>query len=156
MRGARELAVAASTGVVAGALAATILGAPPVWAVAIALPAAAVAFLAARLVGAATPTWSAPDAVRPTGLSIAATLTSRIGDAGRDQHRYVTQLRPRLQRIALASLRTRPELADLTELYDPRARDALGVELHTLLTARLAPLPPPERTAQLLALLEDL
>lgn len=157
MRVIRDLGIAVPVGAAVGVLAALRLDVPLLWAVALGLPAAAVAFLAARLSGAARPNWTVPDdEVRPPGLSMAATLASRLADAGRDPNRYVNQLRPRLQRIALTSLQARPELADLTALADPRARDALGADLHTLLIARHAALPAPQRTAQLLAQLEDL
>lgn len=156
MRVVRELVVAVPVGAAVGVISAVLLGAPLLLAVALALPAALVAFLAARLVGVITPVWSTPEEVRPAGLSIAATLTARLRDAGQDPARFANQLRPRLQRIALTSLQTQPDLADLPGLDDPRARDALGPDLHTLLTARDAALPAPDRTAALLAPLEDL
>jgi hypothetical protein len=61
-----------------------------------------------------------------------------------------------MRRLAVAALRARPGMHDLTGLDDHRARAALGDELHTLITAPDARLPSPRRTAELLDELEAL
>jgi hypothetical protein len=71
-----------------------------------------------------------------------------------DQHRFTTRVQPRLRRMALATVRARPGNADLTSLDDPRARAALGDELHRLLTDNRARLPEPHLLAALLDNLE--
>jgi hypothetical protein len=142
---------------VLGVLVANHLFAIPVtWSIALSLPLGGVVLLGGLLSGAADANWEPAPAAETTRTQLmGSTLAVRLAEAATDQHRFTTRVRPRLQRMALAVLRGRPGLADLTGLDDPRARAALGDDLHTLLTDDRTPLPEPRRLAAMLARLED-
>jgi hypothetical protein len=132
------------------------MGISMLWSVVLAALIAVVVLPAGLLSDVADMEWAAvpqpPDSASELQASM---LSARLAEAAGDQHRFVTRVRPRLQRMALATLRKRPELAGLSSLDDPRARAALGEELHTLLTARDARLPAPKRLAAMLSRLEE-
>lgn len=123
-------------------------GAPAHWAALVALPAAALALLAARLPRATDVVW-APPPVEPNGVLHvqASTLATRLAEAAVDPDRFASRVHPRLRRLAQARLRQRHGIPDLT---DPRAAQVLGPELHRLVTDPAATLPGPERLAELL------
>jgi hypothetical protein len=155
VRASRAVSLGVASAVLAALLANHLLVVPLHWAVALGLPVGAIALLTALLSGAADANWEpvpAPDG--PAGDPRATMISARLAEAADDPHRFVTRLRPRLCRIALATLRARPGTADLTTVDDPRARAALGAELHDLLTRKDARLPGPRRLAELLAQLE--
>jgi hypothetical protein len=147
--------IALLVGALVGAGAVWLVVVPVFWAVVIALPFAAFTFLGTFLVGAATPIWHplpAPD--DSLSMHQASALSSRFAEAARDETRFLRRVQPRLYELAMATLRRRPGLHDLTSLDDDRARQALGDELHTLLTTKDAALPAPQRLAELLSCLE--
>ena len=151
----RVVLAAVAAGVVAAPLWYLLVGAPPVWAVGLAVP---VAGLVALLVGApraGEPTWQ-PLPSPPGGPAElrASVLANRLAEAAQDQDRFRSRIRPRLAALALARLRHRHP--DLASVADPRARALLGDELHDLLTDRDARLPDPGRLAELLHRLEEL
>jgi hypothetical protein len=125
------------------------------WSIVLSLPVAGLVLLAMLLAGAADANWEPvpSDNFTPSELH-ASTLATRFAEAAKDQHRFTTRVQPRLCRLALATLRARPGTADLTTLTDPRAREALGADLHTVLTDRTARLPDPRTLAALLHRLE--
>jgi hypothetical protein len=147
--------VALAVGAIVGVVAVWLVIVPLFWAVVIALPFAACTFLATFLVGAAAPLWHPlPSPDDSLTMHQASALSSRFAEAARDQSRFQRRVQPRLHDLALATLRRRPGLHDLTSLHDDRARQALGAELHTLLTEKNAVLPSPQRLAELLSSLE--
>jgi hypothetical protein len=125
-------------GVAAGAVARWFIGVPPFWAVVVALPVAACAFLALLLVGVAAPGWQ-PLPVPDESLAFhaATSLSSRFAEAAKDQKRFHARVQPRLRKLR----------HDIT-------REELGDELYDLLTKGDATLPPPRRLAELLGRLE--
>jgi hypothetical protein len=151
----RVAVVAVVAGVVAGVLWYLLVGAPPGWAVGLAVPVAGVAALLAGAPRAGEPTWQ-PLPAPPGGPAElrASVLASRLAEAALDGDRFRTRVRPRLVALALARLRHRHP--DLASVADPRARALLGDELHGLLTDRDARLPDPGRLADLLHRLEEL
>ena len=125
------------------------------WSVAISLPVAGVVLLAMLLAGAADANWEPVPATNLTPAELhASTLATRFAEAAKDRHRFISRVQPRLRRLALATVRARPDTADLTTLNDPRAREALGPDLHRLLTDPAATLPDPRTLAALLRQLE--
>ena len=146
--------VLAAGAVVAVAIA---LGAIPAgWAVLFGLVAGALALVSAMLTGNTEPNWApAPDPANAATVMQASTLTARLAESATDDYRYHTRIQPRLRKLALGSLRRRPELRDLTDLADPRVRALLGTDLHTMLTARRGVRPTPRRITELLARLEE-
>jgi hypothetical protein len=119
------------------------------WAVLMALPAAAVALAGGLLAGTFDADWT-PEPDPPTAsVSLHASfLTERLERAHLDPYRFTSRVQPRLRRIARAALRQ--------DLDTPEARERLGPELHHLLTAPDAQLPPPKAFAALMRHLEEL
>lgn len=151
----KAIVLALLAAAVAGLIAHQVFGTPLLWAIALGLPLGALALLAALLSGMADANWEAvPSPITGRPELHASSLAIRFAEAAQDQHRFRTRVLPRLQRLALATLRGRPGTEDLTTVDDPRARAALGDELYTLLTDEDARLPSPQRLAQLLAQLE--
>lgn len=126
------------------------------WSILLALPIATVLLLLLNTPPGVEPAW-APPPEPPTAASHldASTFASRLADAANDPGRYQNRVRPRLASLALAELRKRPQLADLPDLADPRAREALGPRWHTLLTDPKAELPEPGVVLALLTYLEE-
>ncbi|ROP38524.1 hypothetical protein [Saccharothrix texasensis] len=142
-------AVALAAAVAAGtAFVLTRVGAPWLWAVALALPVGGLTLLVARLPRATDVVWAQQPATLSTATSVqASTLASRLAEAAVDQDRFVTRVQPRLRRLAEARLR---QVHGIPDLRHPKARDALGADLHRLLTDPKAPLPEPSKLADLL------
>lgn len=114
-------------------------GVPVFWAVALAVPVAALTALGARLSGPLEPLWTAvPETSAAPAQLQAATLAARLAEAAADPDRYLTRVRPRLRALVLARLRER--WPDLSDVDDPRARAALGAQ-HALLTDDVPPTP---------------
>lgn len=150
--GALALVVAAA----AGALANVAVGIPVWWAVLVALPVGAVVLAAGLLSGAYDADWESEPDPPAAGVCLhAGSLTDRLTQAAGDPYRFTSRVQPRLRRLALGALRRRPDTADLTDLGDPRARAVLGDDLHALLTARDARLPPPTTFAAMVRRLEE-
>lgn len=146
-----SLGRATALAVCAGAGTAFVLnrvGAPWVWAVLLALPAGALALLVSRLPRATDVVWAPQPTHVSTAVSVqASTLASRFAEAAVDQDRFVNRVQPRLRRLAEARLR---QLHGVHDIHDPKAREALGADLHRLLTDPDAPLPGPSELADLL------
>lgn len=156
MSTARAIAVTLVCTALAALFANYVFVVPLVWAIVLSLPVAAVVLLLTLLSGSADANWEAEPGPGAIAVELQASmLAARLSEAAQDQHRFVTRMQPRLARIALASLRRRPETVDVSTVDDPRARAALGPELHRLLTDRTATLPNPRRLATMLARLED-
>jgi hypothetical protein len=122
---------------------------PVHWAVLIALPAGAVAFAGGLLARTFDTHWD--PAPEPSGANVtvrATVLAERLDRAAVDQHSFVFRVQPRLHRIATAALGP--------DLNTEEAKQRLGPELHHLLTAPDARLPPPTTFAVLMRRLEDL
>lgn len=131
-----------------------LVGIPMPWSALVALPLAVLALLIVVTPPGVEPSWAPP----PEPPSIAAhleasLLAGRLEDAAHDQSRYRNRVQPRLASLAVAALRRRPGLGDLTDLGDPRAAAELGPRWYALLTDPAATLPDP---AVVLALLERL
>lgn len=150
----RQSLFALAAGVATGAAAYWLVGVPVCWAVIVGLPVAGCAFLAGLLSRVAAPTWQ-PEPIPGQSLTThqASSLGSRFEEAARDHHRFQVRVQPRLRTLALRALKQR--IAGLEDLADPRARPALGPDLHDLLTRPDAQLPPPRRLAELLGRLEE-
>jgi hypothetical protein len=115
-----------------------------------------VVLLAALLSGAMDANWDPAPAGDSARADLhASTLAIRFAEAAEDRHRFRTRVQPRLRHMALATVRARPGNADVADLHDPRARAALGDELHRLLTDPQARLPEPRRLVALLDQLEE-
>jgi hypothetical protein len=128
-------------------------GVPLWWAVVIALPVGSAVLVAGLVSGVYDVDWTPEPEQRTTGVCMHATsLTDRLAQAAADHHRFATRIQPRLRRLALDLLRRKEGIDDLG---DPRARDALGADLHHLVTARDARLPHPTRFAAILRRLEE-
>jgi hypothetical protein len=124
------------------------VGAPWLWAVALALPAGGLALLVARLPRATDVVWAQQPATLSTATSAqAGTLASRFAEAAVDQDRFVNRVQPRLRRLAEARLR---QVHGVHDIHHPKAREVLGDDLHRLLTDPNAPLPEPSKLADLL------
>jgi hypothetical protein len=145
----RQFLVALAVGAAAGAVAYWFIGVPGFWAVVIGLPVAGCAYLAALLSVVAAPSWQ-PEPLPGESLTVhqASSLGSRFAEAANDQQRFQHRIQPRLRALAGKALRLR-------DLDEPRAREALGADLHDLLTNRDARLPSPHRLAELLSRLEE-
>jgi hypothetical protein len=142
--------------VLGGFIAHQLFGVPPHWAILFGLATGTIAMLGASLAGMMDANWEAvPHPVTSSPELHASTLATRFAEAADDHHRFLTRVRPRLCRVALATLRARPGTEDLTSLNDPRARAALGPELHAVLTDARAVLPGPRELATMLARLEE-
>lgn len=140
---ALALAVAAVTAFVLSRV-----GAPWPWAVLLSLPVGALALLVSRLPRATDITWAPQPAQLSTATSAqASTLAGRLAEAAVDRDRFVNRVQPRLRRLAEARLR---QVHGIHDIEDARARAVLGDELHRLLTDPRAPLPEPDRLADLL------
>jgi hypothetical protein len=149
------LSAVAAQAVLTAALA-RLIGTPVLWSALIALPMALLLLLLLTSPLAVEPTWSAPPVPPSAAAHLdASTLASRLDDAAADQGRFRGRVQPRLAALALARLRGRHGLADLPDLTDPRARAALGPELHRLLTDPAATLPEPPALQALLNRLEE-
>lgn len=147
MRRAIVIAVALTVGVV---VAATVLANVPVhWAVLLALPTGAVAFAGGLFAGSLDIHWEPEPEPPAAKVTVNATfLTERLERAAADQQTFTTRVQPRLRHIAAAALQQ--------DLNTHQAKEALGAELHHLLTAPDARLPSPKRLAELMRRLEDL
>lgn len=135
---------------VAGAVTAVAgLDVPVPWAVLVAVPAGAVTLAGGLLSGTFDADWTAePEPPTASATLHASILTDRLEQSDMDQYRFTSRVQPRLRRLAVAALRQ--------DLDTPAARDRLGPELHRLLTAPDAQLPPPKTFAALMRQLEDL
>jgi hypothetical protein len=145
----RAAILAVIVAVATGATAVTGMNVPIFWAVLIALPAGAVALAGGLLAGVYDADWT-PEPEPPAGSVTlhAIFLTERLERSAIDQYRFTSRVQPRLRRVAMAALRQ--------DLNTPEAREKLGPELHSLLTAHDAQLPPPKTFAVLMRRLEDL
>lgn len=148
--------IAVVAGIITGVFAARLVAVPVIWAVILALPVAALTLLAALLAGVATPNWQpTPTPDGSLTLHQASALASRFAEATRDRSRFQARIQPRLAQLALSVLRQRPGMHDMMSLRDERAKQALGADLHTVLTNRDATMPSPHRLAELLSRLEE-
>lgn len=122
---------------------------PTHWAVLLALPAAAVTLAGGLLSGTFDADWTAEPEPPAASVTLHATsLTERLERSALDQYRFTSRVQPRLRRIAQAALQQ--------DLDTPEAREKLGAQLHHLLTAHDAQLPPPKTFAALMRKLETL
>ena len=152
----RSVLTGVGFGLLAGLVTHQIFGVPLLWAILFGLATGGIAMLGASFAGMMDANWEAvPNPVTSAPELHASSLAVRFAEAANDQHRFLTRVRPRLCRLAVATLRGRPGTEDLTSLDDPRARDALGADLHALLTDPRAAMPAPRRLATLLARLEE-
>ncbi|GLZ39858.1 hypothetical protein [Actinokineospora sp. NBRC 105648] len=125
---------------------------PLFWAIALAVPAAAIAAVGARAAGPLEPVWSAvPDEHGSATMPQAANLATRLAEAHQDPYRFRTRIQPRLRKLAEAHLHAHR----ISTVDDPRAVAVLGAELHHLVTSPTAVLPPARRVVELLARLEE-
>jgi len=135
---------------------ARLIGTPVLWSALIALPMALVLLLLLATPAGVEPSWTAPPHPPSAAAHLdASTLASRFEDAVVDQGRFRGRIQPRLAALALGKLRCRRELADLSDLDDPRAAAALGPDLHRLLTRPDATMPDPKALRALLDRLEE-
>jgi hypothetical protein len=140
------------TGVVVG-VTDMAFGVPLPWAILIGLPAGAVAVAGGLLGGAVDADWTAEPEPSAAGVTLHATfLTERLERSAIDQYRFTSRVQPRLRHLATAVVQRRLS----TDLTDPRARELLGDDLHRLLTATDAQLPPATTFAALMRRLEEL
>lgn len=145
----RAAALAALVAAVTGVTAAVAVNVPVHWAVLMALPAGAVALAGALLSGTFDADWTAAPEPPSASVTLHATfLTERLERSAIDQYRFTSRIQPRLRRVARAALRC--------DLNTQEAREKLGPELHHLLTAPDAQLPPPKTFAALMRRLEEL
>lgn len=152
----RSVALACVAEVVLTVGIAKLVGTPLTWSALIALPMAAVLLLLLSTPPGVEPTWSAPPESPAAATHLeASTLASRLDDAATDQGRFRSRVQPRIAALALAALRRRPGLRDLSDLADPRAVDALGPRAHALLTDPAATLPDPHTLLEILDRLEE-
>jgi hypothetical protein len=87
------------------------LGAPPLWAAALAVPPTAFAVLVGRLPRATDIVWSAaPPPPGSISTAHAATLASRLQEAAEEPRRYRERFRARLARLGI----------DASEMPDPK------------------------------------
>lgn len=145
------LAVTMTVAVVAG----TYLGGgiPLWWAVLIAMPVGAAVLVASLLSGVFDVDWTPEPEPTTAGVCLQATsLTDRLTQAATDPRRFASRIRPRLRRLALDRLRRKEGIDDLA---DPRARDVLGADLHDLLTAPDARMPPARTFTAMVRWLEE-
>lgn len=150
----RALVLAAVTAAVVTVTLIVVASVPTAWAILIGLPAGCVVLVAALLSGTFDVDWTVEPDPPADGVTLhASSLTERLEQAASDPYRFTSRVQPRLHRLAVATLRHRTAAADLA---DPRARELLGDDLHRLLTASDAQLPPPKTFAALLRRLEEL
>jgi hypothetical protein len=122
---------------------------PVNWALLIALPAAVLTLVGCLLAGTFDADWAVEPDPPAAGVTLHATfLTERLERSAGDQYRFVSRVRPRLRRIAQSVVGP--------DLDTPAARERLGADLHRLLTATDAHLPPPKTFAALMRRLEEL
>lgn len=125
------------------------------WAVLLGLPAGALVFSGGRLSGTFDADWTAEPEPQAASVTLHASfLTERLERSAIDQYRFVSRVQPRLRRVAEAVVRGR--LGSDVDVRDPRARELLGADLHRLVTARDAQLPPAKTFAALMRRLEEL
>ncbi|HEX4722240.1 MAG TPA: hypothetical protein VH333_06980 [Pseudonocardiaceae bacterium] len=152
----RVIILAVATEAVLTAALARLIGTPVLWSALISLPMALVLLLLLTTPPGIEPTWTAPPIPPSAAAHLdASTLASRLDDAAVDQGRFRSRVQPRLAALALAKLRCRHDMADLPDLADPRAKAALGPQLHRLLTDPAATLPEPASLEALLNRLEE-
>jgi hypothetical protein len=145
----RALLFAAIVAVATAVVAVTGMNVPVGWAVVIALPAAAVTLAGALLSGTFDADWTPePDPPAASVSLHAIFLTERLERSAMDQYRFTSRIQPRQRRVARTALGE--------DLNTQHAKEKLGPELHELLTAPNAQLPPPKRFAALMRRLEDL
>jgi hypothetical protein len=145
----RACLLAVVVAVATAAVALAVMNVPTHWAVLIALPAGAVALAGSLLSGTFDADWTAEPEPPAASVTLHATfLTERLERSGMDEYRFTTRVQPRLRRIAQAALQQ--------DLDTPEAKERLGPELHRLLTASDAQLPPPKTLAALMRRLEEL
>jgi hypothetical protein len=145
----RALLFAVVVGVATAVVAVTGMTVPVPWAVVIALPAAAVTLAGALMSGTFDADWTPePDPPSASVSLHAIFLTERLERSAMDQYRFTSRVQPRLRRTARSALGQ--------DLNTPVAKERLGPELHELLTAPNAQLPPPKEFAALMRRLEDL
>lgn len=119
------------------------------WALLIAVPAAVLTLAGCLLAGTFDADWTAEPDPPAASVTLHATfLTERLERSAIDQYRFTSRVQPRLRRIAQSVLGQ--------DLDTPHARERLGTDLHRLLTARDAQLPPPKTFAALMRRLEEL
>jgi len=153
----RSAAIGIGAALLAGFVAHQLFGVPPHWAILFGVAAGALAGLGASMAGMMDANWEAvPNPLTTSPELRASSMAIRFEEGAKDQHRFLTRVRPRLCQLAIATLRARPGAEDLTSLEDPRARAALGAELHAMLTAPDAMQPGSRQLATLLARLEEL
>lgn len=122
---------------------------PVHWAILIGVPPGVLAFVAGVLSGTFDADWTAEPDPPAAGVTLHASfLTERLERSGLDQYRFTSRVQPRLRRIA--------ESATHGDLHSAAARERLGADLHRLLTAPDAQLPPPKTFAALMRRLEEL
>lgn len=145
----RAILLAVVVAIATGITAVTGMNVPIFWAVLMALPAGAVTLAGGLLAGTFDADWTAEPEPPTASVTLHAIfLTERFERSAIDQYRFTSRVQPRLRRIARAALRD--------DLNTREARDKLGPELHSLLTAPNAQLPPPKTFAALMRRLEDL
>jgi hypothetical protein len=152
----RAIALAVLTAVGVHLTAMQAMDVPFWWAVLVSLPPAAAVLLTALHTGVFDQDWT-PEPDQPvSSVCLHGTqLADRLGQAATDPYRFSSRVQPRLRRLALTSLRRNPDTADIEDLHDPRARAALGEDLHALLTAQSARLPKPDEFAAMVRRLEE-
>lgn len=151
----RASLLAASIAMVVFLGAVVAIGVPVGWAVLIALPAGALGLAAGLLSGTFDADWTAEPDQAAAAVTLHATfLTERLERSAIDQYRFTSRVQPRLGRVADAVVRRR--LGPDVDVRDPRARELLGADLHRLVTATDAQLPPAKTFAALMRRLEDL
>jgi hypothetical protein len=141
------LTVVAAAAVVAAAVFGMTV--PLGWALLMAVPTAALTFAGCLLSGTFDVDWTAEPEPPAASVTLHATfLTERLERSALDQYRFTSRVQPRLRRIAQSVLGP--------DLHTPAARERLGADLHRLLTATDAQLPPPKTFAALMRRLEEL
>jgi hypothetical protein len=145
----RAVLLAVLVAVATAVLAVGAVSVPVHWAVLMALPAGAVTLAGGLLAGVFDADWTPEPEPPIASVSLHASfLTERLERAVLDQYRFTSRVQPRLRRIAKAALGQ--------DLDTPEAEEKLGPELHRLLTAQDAQLPPPATFAALMRRLEEL
>jgi hypothetical protein len=96
-----KTALALAAGVVIGVVI-WLLGAPPAWAAALAVPPTAFGVLVTRLPRATDIVWSSgPPPPGSISTALASTLASRLTEAAEDPRRYQERFRARLARLGI-------------------------------------------------------
>ncbi|MFC4854018.1 hypothetical protein [Actinophytocola glycyrrhizae] len=147
LKRAAMFAVVVAAAVVGAGMSA--MSVPLHWALLVALPAAVLTLAGCLLAGTFDADWTAEPDPPAASVTLHATfLTERLERSTIDQYRFTSRVQPRLRRIAQSVLGQ--------DLDTPVARERLGTDLHRLLTARDAQLPPPKTFAALMRRLEEL